>query len=319
MGEDYVPFRIRQREADRAGQPVIYLYDELPANFMIQVHRIIVDTIGTRTNSRTHYVDRGSRPLKPETVYDFMWSRVCDELAIVDEGETPRGGVYELCHGKAEKYSVPDLLTFVEIAFRILDLLPESYSYDYGCFLTGEQAVKKLNRRFREYDLGYAFEVDRIVRVDSQFIHAQVVDPALRLLVDASFGGAQAQFLNAHTHFKQGRNDDAIMNAGRAFESTLKHICDEMEWEHSPTPQAKELIRVVSENGLFPSWHQTQLGALGTLLTALPTARNKEAGHARTTVQEAPDDVAKLALHLCATNIVFAVEAYNRLKAEQDG
>jgi len=64
------------------------------------------------------------------------------------------------------------------------------------------QAVEELNERFREHGVGYQFEELKIVRVDSQVLHAEVVKPALHLLSESAFSGANADFLKAHEHYR---------------------------------------------------------------------------------------------------------------------
>ena len=51
--------------------------------------------------------------------------------------------------------------------------------------MTVDDAVVELNTRFREHGIGYQFESNKIVRVDSQFLHQEAVKPALQLLLKA--------------------------------------------------------------------------------------------------------------------------------------
>ena len=57
-----------------------------------------------------------------------------------------------------------------------------------------DDAVVELNTRFQEHGIGYQFESNKIVRVDSQFLHKEAVRPALRLLTATHYAGADEEF-----------------------------------------------------------------------------------------------------------------------------
>ena len=57
-------------------------------------------------------------------------------------------------------------------------------------------AIEELNLRFKEHGVGYQYD-DEIIRVDSALLHAEAVKPALALLRDAKFKGAEEEFLSA--------------------------------------------------------------------------------------------------------------------------
>lgn len=216
---------------------------------------------------------------------------------------------------RAPSNYVQQQLTGIEIAFHRVATLPTQYQSQFRLPLGSQEAIALLNKRFRQHDFGYAFEVDRLVRIDSQFLHSQAVEPALHLLSSHRFKGAESEFLNAHKHFRHGENDDAIVDAARAFESTMIQICDEMNWEYPDRPQAKHLIQVVSDNELFPKWQENHINSLRTLLEGLPTVRNKNGGHGDgINPRRVPDEMAAFAIHLAASNIVFMVESFERLR-----
>ena len=52
--------------------------------------------------------------------------------------------------------------------------------YPHGINIS--DTIEEMNQRFRENGVGYQYENDQIIRVDSEFIHAEAVKPALQLL-----------------------------------------------------------------------------------------------------------------------------------------
>lgn len=153
------------------------------------------------------------------------------------------------------------------------------------------------------------------MRVDSQYVHAEAVKPAISLLHTAGFEGASEEFLDAHEHYRSGEYADAMSDALKAFESAMKAICDENGWSYSGGATAKALIKNVLDNGLVPKYMETHLSGLrNTLEAGLPTVRNKNSGHGQGLLaKKVPDYFAGYALHLAATNIVFLVQAHQAL------
>jgi hypothetical protein len=65
------------------------------------------------------------------------------------------------------------------------------------------------------------------VRADSKYVHTELVKPAISLINTAKLERASEAFLDAHEHYRKGKYADAMSDALRAFESTMKAICDE--------------------------------------------------------------------------------------------
>ena len=155
-----------------------------------------------------------------------------------------------------------------------------------------------------------------IVRMDSQYVHTEAVLPAISLLQQQGFEGASEEFLNAHKHYREGKNKEAIFEALKAFESTMKSICSMMGWTFPENATAKPLIDICISNGLIPEPLRGHFGSLrATLENGLPATSNRLARHGQGEKRIiVPDHYAAYALHLAATNIVFLVEAYMTIK-----
>jgi hypothetical protein len=128
-------------------------------------------------------------------------------------------------------------------------------------------------------------------------------------------GFIRADLLKAHEHYRKGRNGEAMVGALKAFDSTIKAICDKNGWSYDGGATAKTLVKTVLDNGLVPKYMESHLAGLrNTLEAGLPTARNKNSGHGQGLLRrDIPGYLAGYALHLAATNMVFLVEAYEAL------
>lgn len=149
------------------------------------------------------------------------------------------------------------------------------------------------------------------MRVDSQFMHSEVVMPAISLLKQEQFRGASDEFLRAHEHYRHGRSKEAIADALKAFESTMKTICERHNWEYDNTATAQPLIQLLFDKGVLPSFLQSHFTALRTTLeSGLPTARNRTSGHGQGSAPvDIPGYLAAYAINLAAANIVLLVDA----------
>ena len=142
-------------------------------------------------------------------------------------------------------------------------------------------------------------------------IHAEVVKPALKLLDQQKYAGAQQEFLRAHEHYRTGNAKEAINECLKAFESVMKSICDDRGWPYGDGATARGLIKVCFDNQIVPSFWQSHFSSLRSLLeSGVPTARNKESGHGQGAAPtNVPMHLVGYALHMTAATIVFLAEA----------
>lgn len=122
----------------------------------------------------------------------------------------------------------------------------------------------------------------------------------------------QAEFMNAHEHLRNGRNKEAMNEALKAFESTMKAICTKREWQFDANKAtAAPLINLCFEKGLIPDYMQSKFAGLRSLLVdGTPTVRNRNSGHGQgLEVKEVPSHIAAYCLHMTAAAIVFLCES----------
>jgi hypothetical protein len=263
----------------------------------------------------------------------MLWDEVHDLIArergvsalspLVDlyGGVVPKKEHLQHYLSQNESISTDHFIDAIEISFRCLVENAEAvarYRDPYTSRLTVDEGIAELNRRFRQHGLGYEFDVASrlIVRFDSEAIYEEVVKPALLLVHRAGFSGAEEEFRRAQEHLRHGRNEEAMADALKAFESTMKYICEQRGWVYDPNRDtASQLLNTLFQQNLIPAWAQNEFTSLRTVLeSGLPTARNRNPAHGRgTEPRQIPDYLAAFALHMAAANIVFLVEAFNAL------
>lgn len=179
-------------------------------------------------------------------------------------------------------------------------------------FRNVEDFISKVNKMFLENSFGYEFVSEHLIKVDRQFTHQEIRMDAIQLLHEVEFESASIEYMQAFTDYRHGNLKSAITNAGKAFESTMKIICEKMGYPYRQGDNAKKLISILMDKEFIPSYLQTHFSGLNnTIESGLPTVRNKFSHGDGAIEVEVTGKVVRYALNLCATNIVLLVEIYN--------
>lgn len=301
----------------RKKEPVeIFTYDEIPDEFRVQVIHVWGDAIGPYVINNNY---RRTLISPSNDVWDFIHKALCKEYGVFELSSNGRTTA-EKCICFIQETTTEEVLDIIELTFRYIDRVIR----DWNPYLiqqakieqNPDDAIAELNQRFRERGLGYQYIEGQIVRIDSEYIYTEAVEPAVNILREEEFEGASEEFLSAHDHFRKGRYKEAITDALKAFESVMKTICKRKNWEVAENATAKPLINTLLKNELIPASLQTQFSSLrDTLESGLPTVRNKNSGHGQgEKPTELPSHLVAYALHLAATNILFLIESYKELK-----
>ena len=308
----YETFAKRKQKAENAGKPVIYRDDILPGPFRVQVVHIWRKTIGHEDGWFA------ARILNSGALWAEMNETLATEMGLFTLWE--RGRSHREC---CEQFllhhdDVDDVLSLIEISLRLVEgpvKEGQRRVMNQTSWQPADDAIAELNYRFREQGIGYQYQGGQIIAVNSQYLHSEVVEPAISLLHDVNFDGALQEFMAAHEHYRKGNYKEAIASAGSAFESTMKTICDKRNWAYGPKAAASTLIEVLFSNNLMPPEMKSHFTGLRSALeSGVPTLRNQSGrgAHGQGSVPvEVPDYLAAYCLHLTAANIVFLVEAHN--------
>lgn len=294
----------KRKKKESGSAPDVFCYDEIPEKLRVQVIHILNDAY-----PRDSY---GEEPR--ENSFRSIHDALCREYGCF---ELARYGGYfqKVTDFLLETTETEQALDVIELTFRVINThIRRMRNVDVK--LKPDAAIEELNVRFRENAVGYAFESNSIIRVDSQFIHSEAIKPALKLLAGKQFAGANEEFLKAHKHYREGMFKEAIAECLKAFESTMKTICDRRKWQYNSNDTAKTLIDVLFKNNLIPSYLQSELGALRTILeSGTPTLRNRTSGHGQgSSPVQLPEHLASYTLHLTASTILFLCESDKKLK-----
>ncbi len=285
--------------------PDVYHYDILPQQLKTQIITIVKDAFGVGGDAFEGY----------EYIHRTLFEAYEDYSRQFKHHENDKGMYGEdvikflyLCE------NIELALSAIELSFQYIDKnIRTNANYIYSRVQNvrrkPDEAIKDLNSRFKEHCVGYQFDSGILIKINSQFIHAEIVKPTLMILQSEDrFKGANEEFINAHEHYRTGRNKECLVAALKSFESLIKAIFTKQGWtEYKPSDPVKKLLDICFEKKLIPDYMQSQFSSLrGVLEGGLPTVRNREGGHGQgVEITRVSDSLASYALHLAASNIVF--------------
>lgn len=300
-------FSKRQR-ALRGEEPDIYLYDDIPNHLRVQIVHIIRDAFGVTKG----HIGKD----RPHDAYKFIHDSLCREYGVftLSDSNYRESNEASVLNYFLQTTDYERALDVIEFFFRYIDFVIKADFSDYTYYTTiqikPEDAISELNDRFKGHGDGYQYQGGQIIRVDSNYMHSEVVIPVLALLRNKKFKGANEEFLKAHEHYRLGHNKECLSDCLKAFESTMKIICKEKSWTYNSNDTSKKLINICLQNNLIPSFSQNQFTSLSNLLeSGIPTIRNKLSGHGQGQVpQKVDDEITRYGMNLTATNILFLIE-----------
>ena len=293
---------------ERAGKTEVFQYDSIPKKLRTQIWFILTDGIGGMSEMDT---------------WQQIHNDLAREIGVLDLYEALSGvpipnfnSCFEKCKFFLLKTTLEHVWDLVELCFRFMKNRNVIFRNSNDKIFRNK-LINEFNVRCRDHAVGYEYVNDKIIRVDSQYVHAEVVLPALNLLQHSQFDGASEEFLNAHKHLREGRNNEAVNAANNAFESTMKIICTIKKWKLKQNNSASDLVDILFKNKLIPDYLKRHFSKLAELLkSGAPTIRNKETAHGQGSKPvDVSHSLATYALHLTASNIVFLVSAMNDQEA----
>jgi hypothetical protein len=311
----YETFSKRKKRLESAGKQEVYQYDQLPQTFRVQVIHIWNSAIGAYYRPSGYSYAESSPANK---LWEFIFSTTRRERGVFALAH-PHDGPADQCKQFLLDSDTDCALDIIELSFRVIDLAARKFQLweidRARVTQTPDDAIEELNQRFREHTIGYQHEEGKLIRVDSQFVHAEAVKPAMSLLNQPGFDGPAEEFIGAFDHYRHGRHKEAVAEALKSFESTMKAICKLRGWAHPPNATAKPLMDTLFKNGLIPQGLESHFAGLRAAMeSGLPTISNPNRHGQGPDPVAIPPHIAAYALHLAASNILLLVQAHSASK-----
>jgi len=300
-------FSLRQKKL-RGEVSDVFTYDRVPQGLRAQICHVLSRNLGFDPND-------DFSPSNP--AYEVLRQQIAEELGLFSIGYLQQSNQTAIFNFFTHDATDEQALDIIELAFRCA-VVYRADDYTLTMFRPQESvsnSIQTLNRRFMEHGIGYTFDATgaQLIRRDNEHLHKEAVLPALRLLHEQGFEGANDEYRRAHEHYRKGNYKECLNDCLKAFESALKTICKRKKWYFDEKKDtASQLIDVCLSNGLMPSFMNSHFGSIKSLLSSgIPTVRNKMGGHGQGEIAvEVPAYYAEFLLNETAACIVFLVKAF---------
>lgn len=302
-------FSKRQKKL-RGEVPDVYTYDRIPNELRIQIAHLLREVMGEPFEYET----------TSENLAIIFMKTIKKEHSLLDMYEYDSGndGIQTLINYFLNVGDHEKSLDVVELVLSKLSKLYKNKGDFFKEELNAEthinDGIDEFNQRMQEHGIGYKFESGKIIRIDSEIVHQDVIKTTLGLISHKDYQAVDDEYLTAHEHFRHGRYEESMVECLKAFESTIKVICSKRGWYYEDKYTAKQLLNIIYEKELIPSYLQSHLTGLRSALEGVATLRNKEAGHgAGTEINIVPQHFDSYCLHLTASNILFLIKCEEEL------
>ncbi|MES3675510.1 hypothetical protein QC589_06100 [Halomonas elongata] len=194
------------------------------------------DTIGVEQS----YNDATNR------VYEEIHRVLCKEYGVFSLKEYSNSSFEAVFEYFLKGKDYEKCLDIIELAFRIIDTYVRGREWGFrnaaGVSQKPDDAIDELNSRFKESGIGYQFESEELIRVDSQYVHSELVKPVLCLLgKNKKYAGANDEFLSAHEHYRHKRYKECLNDCLKSFESLMKAFHENHSWPFNKKRYCKEI------------------------------------------------------------------------------
>lgn len=291
----------RQKRA-RGEVSDVYAYDSFPHPFRVQLTYMVQELLGD--------MDDYNRNYQPRDAYTDIVKVLRKEYGLQKLGKTFQSDAFsELLNFLLQEPDVERCLDAIELCYLVGDNMARSTQYINRSDPNRrvDDCLVELNDRFKEAGLGYELIDGKIVRIDSQLLHSEIVKPAIGFLNAKGFEGARDEFMGAYEHYRHGNHEEALVDALKAFESTMKIILTANGKVFAPSDTASKLVLACSQAGLIASYNEQHLVSLVNVLTSgIPTIRNRNGGHGQGgALRVVEPEIVAYGLHLTASAIVM--------------
>lgn len=181
--------------------------------------------------------------------------------------------------------------------------------------------IHKFNEIFRIEKVGYEIVPVSlpklpyiVVPFNSEFLYNETIKYPLSLMFDSSFKGPLNEFEKALDDYRNSKYSDAIHEAHKSYESTLKTILHLKNIDYIPNDKIPKLVEKIRKSDIIDKELQSTFDSFWSVLqNGTPTIRNMEGiAHGQgINIKEIERSYADFVIRLAGTYIVFLIERYN--------
>lgn len=269
----------------------IFVYDEVPDKFKNNIFYFIQDKL---TNMELSQIYR-------KIIIEHGLKRNIDETYL----NNPESFTNAFIGGFEKLIDSNDEIDFyLDLIVLFLNVLDQDKS----------ETIVSVNKILYKHSLGYQIDIvkDQIIRVDSKHIYQETIQQVLLLLNDIQFENVDDEYRKAYEELKNGNYEGTLVEANKAFESTMKIICELKGYGLPSKHTASALIAHLRKNSFIENFQDEKFNGLAKTLQSISISRNNQAGHGQgIKKRDLSVMFAEYALQITASNILLLIGIYN--------
>jgi hypothetical protein len=202
-------------------------------------------------------------------------------------------------------------MDIIEVVFRMIaDIERLINGSGYPFFVKPDQAIEQLNICLQKNCVGYKFTGNMLIRIDNELLYSNITKKTLLFLSNPEYFNINEEYLQAHRHYRNGDYEDCIVNCNKAFESTMKVICDKRAYPYDQSARVTGLVAILINNHFFPPLLLQQItGIRKTLEEGISVIRNNKGGHGKGTANVVIDEnLTSYTVNLTGSAIKFLLD-----------
>lgn len=291
-----------ERNQDKE-EDIIFQYDKIPKKFKNQIIFILEDLFLILNDE-----------IYADDFYYFIHRILCKEwgkekLFKLPIGNNDKKSIEEFI--KDKKTPLEEIFDLIEYSLLYTQKrLDDRYRYINGSYDNLNHVINEINHRFKESKLGYEIVNLKIIRIDSQYTHSNIIKPTINLTTNEEYKQVNLEYMEAITCYQDDDYEHSIEKATEAFESTLKIICDNNNWKYQNKDGYERLVDICYENHFLDDFIVNEFTSLRGILKSMSAVRNKFTSHGKGNFnQDIPTYLVKHALNITGSCILFLIES----------
>jgi AbiJ N-terminal domain 4 len=202
-----------------------FIYDSIPEGCRLQIKYIVNDFFDH--NHIAEFCDENIWPSIREGL-----KRLHQTKSLYHEALHKTFGGYinpsaEVLGYLEEEQDFNKTMDTIEVICRVVTNIEKMVSGSgYQILVRPEHAIINLNVCLSNNCIGYKFEGNMLIRIDNELLYSNITKNVIVLLSNPDYFNINTEYMPALRHYRVSDYEDCIVNCKKAFESTMKVICE---------------------------------------------------------------------------------------------
>ncbi|WP_400201855.1 AbiJ-NTD4 domain-containing protein [Candidatus Methanarcanum hacksteinii] len=165
--------------------------------------------------------------------------------------------------------------------------------------------VEEINDVLITNSMGYTVANNQLIPCTDIKEAEEIIIPSYHTMFELNMKATSDHLDDAYDHFKNRRNQDAILSTFKAMESAIEQLLDNANVTYSKDETTSKKMEKLADKLNMESYLTEDLKKIVSLLKIPGEIRNKNAGHGSVDHPDVEDHLVKYEIDLVASSILF--------------